>query len=105
MGHEQKHIDVNREILDEFVPLIEERFKSYLNLNGVIEVEHAAYAEQIIKDKLKSIMDEMTGQMEEENIRRQREVDSVEEYTRLSQVCEGELTNIANRYRRLGPAN
>lgn len=103
MAHEQKHIDVNRQILDEFVPLIEERFKAYLRLNGVQQVENADYARKIITDKLKSIMEDVTGQMETENIRRQREVDSVEEYTRLSKVCQGELTNIANRYRRLGP--
>jgi hypothetical protein len=103
MGHEQKHIDVNRKILDEFAPLIEDRFKAYLELNGTQQVANADDARQIINDKLKSIMDEIVGQMEEENIRAQREVDSAEEYARLSKVCEGELTKIANRYRRLGP--
>jgi len=103
MAHEQKHIGVNRQTLAEFVPLIEDRFKAYLRLNGVQQVENADYAQKIITDKLKSIMEDVTGQMQAENIARQREVDSIQEYTRLSQVCQGELTKIANRYRRIGP--
>lgn len=100
MGHEQKHIDVNQHILDEFVPLIEERFKSYLKLNGVLQVEHANYAEKVLTDKLHSIMDEIVGQLEQENIRRQREVDSPEEYNRLAHVCNGDLSKIAAQYQR-----
>ena len=95
MGHEQKHIAVNKQILDEFVPVIEQRFKDYLRLNGVLQVENAEYAQKVLSDKLKTIMNEIIAQMEQENIRRQREVDSPEEYNRLAHVCNGDLTGIA----------
>ena len=103
MAHEQKHIAVNQNILEEFAPLIEERFKAYLKLNGVSRVQNPDYAKQLITERLKSIMDEVVDQMIAENMRRQREVDSTDEYARLSRVCNGELSSIADRYRRLGP--
>lgn len=102
MAHEQKHIAVNREILQKFVPLIEERFKSYLKLNGVLQVQNAKYAQQVISERLQSIIEDMIGQMGQENIREQREVDSAEEYNRLSHVCNGDLGVIADLYRRTG---
>jgi hypothetical protein len=103
MAHEQRHVEVNRDILNQFVPVIEDRFKEYLKLNGVSKVQNADYAKQIINDRLKAIMDEVVDQMTAENIRRQREIDSRDEYARLSRVCDGELSKIADQYRRLGP--
>jgi len=66
--------------------------------NGVIQVENADRAEKVLRDKLKSIMAESISQIEEENLRRQRDVDSEEEYNRLAHVCDGALGKIAGQY-------
>jgi hypothetical protein len=99
MAHEQKHIDANRELLDKFVPMIEERIKAYLRANSAFLVEKPENAEALVRKRLDVIANEAVAKMETENIRRQREIDSPEEYRRLAQVCDGELSKLAGRYR------
>jgi len=102
LEHEEKHIAVNRQLLDEYVPLIEDRFRSYVQLNGTFRVDRAEDAKPLIDQKLQAIMDEMMQRMETENIRRQREIDSPGEYDRLSHVCNGDLGRLAYRFRHGG---
>ncbi|MGE3622379.1 MAG: hypothetical protein AB7H77_00710 [Bdellovibrionales bacterium] len=99
MAHEHKHIEANREVLDKFEHQIEARFKAYLRLNGVFRVQNTAYAERLLHDKLKAIINDVVEKMSVENARRQREVDTREEYTRLANACNGELSRIAQDYR------
>jgi hypothetical protein len=102
MGHEQKHVAVNRELLHEFAPMIEARLRDYMRLNGVFRTRNAKYAEATMQAKLQAITDDMIAQMQNENIARQRQVDSPQEYARLSHVCNGQLSQIADFYRRTG---
>jgi hypothetical protein len=102
MGHEQKHVAVNRELLQEFAPRIEERLKSYLRLYGVFRVENADFAEQLLRERLTSEMNDIIQQMQNENIQRQQLVDSRSEYERLSRVCGGDLSRIAGQFMRAG---
>ncbi len=98
LDHEKKHIDVNREILDKFVPLIQERFNNYLRFNGNAQIDNPELAEKILNHKLEEIMSETINQMDAENMRRQRDIDSTGEYNRLAKVCGGELSRIARDY-------
>ncbi len=79
IAHEQKHIEVNRQILGEFAPRIAERLQAYLKLNGTFREEDPDYAAKILNQKLQAILDDMAGEMVAENQRRQRLVDSPEE--------------------------
>jgi hypothetical protein len=101
-NHEGKHVAVNRQLLDEFVPRIEARLKEYMEKNGVFRTENADYAERVMNEKLKAIINDMVADMDSENEDRQRQVDSPEEYARLSHVCNGELARIASVYRATG---
>jgi hypothetical protein len=102
MGHEQKHIAVNRELLAKYAPLIEEKLRSYLKLYGVFRVENVDYAKSLLHDRLGAITGDLVAQMQSENVELQRQVDSPEEYARLGRVCNGELAAIAGEFRQTG---
>jgi len=102
MAHEQKHIDVNRQILQEYAPHIAERLQAYLKLNGVFREENSDYAVSLLNQKLQAILDELATQMIGENRRRQQLIDSPAEYRRISTACNGQLTQTATQFLRSG---
>jgi len=98
MAHEQKHIDVNRQILAEYAPRIEGELKDYLRLNGVFKELHPDYALSLLQDRLQVILNGIIADMMTENQRRQQMVDSRAEYARVSASCNGQLRGIAARF-------
>jgi hypothetical protein len=102
MAHEQKHIDVNQQILAEYTPLIKEKLAAFLKANGVFREQDPDYALSLLKEKLQSIINEMGAQMTEDNVRRQQLVDSPEEYRRVSASCNGQLSVISQHYMQTG---
>ncbi len=98
MAHEQKHIAVNRQVLQEYMPMIEGRMKDYLRLNGVFREENPDYAVSVLREKLQEILNGLGKQMTEDNRNRQRQVDSPEEYRRLTAACNGQLANVAMHF-------
>jgi hypothetical protein len=102
LGHEEKHVAVNRELLDQFTPLIKQRLEAYLRLYAVFPVDTAAEAEPLLHDHLEGVLEEMIQQMANVNMERQQQVDSPVEYKRLADVCDGALPRIAGAYRHNG---
>jgi len=102
MFHEQKHIAVNRAILDEYSPLITKKLQDYLRLNGVFREPNPDYAVSLLNQKLNAILHDMADQIVTENSRRQQLVDSPEEYRRVSATCNGQLIDAATQYYRGG---
>jgi hypothetical protein len=60
------------------------------------------YATAVLKEKLQTILDGIAREMTEENQQRQREVDTVAEYDRVSASCNGQLRGVASRFARGG---
>ena len=98
MGHEQKHIAVNRDILAEYAPLIQSRIKAYVQQNGTFREAQPDAAIQHLHDQLQAILNHVAEQMVNDNSHRQQLVDSPQEYRRVSMSCSGQLQVIANRY-------
>lgn len=98
MAHEQKHIAVNRAILDEFQPRIEQQLQAFLKLNSVFRQTNAEYAASLVRQKLQEILDQTSDEIFAENRRRQKEVDSHEEYMHITNSCNGELKQISLQY-------
>ncbi len=98
MTHEQKHVTVNRELLEEFTPLIEERLKDYFRLYGTFQVEQPNFADSLINEKVKAVFSEMAQKMLLENQRRQKLVDSPEEYAKNNTACNGNVAKIARQF-------
>jgi hypothetical protein len=98
MAHEQKHIAVNRQILEKYKPMIEHDFHNYLRLNGMFREQNPQYAFDLVQQKLKGMLGELSDKMGEENAERQQEVDSKEEYRRVSLSCGGELQGVVRQF-------
>lgn len=102
MAHEQKHIDVNKQLLQDYAPIIQEKLRAYLKLNGVFREQNSDYAVKLLKEKLQAIVDELGGEMMADNRRRQQQVDSAQEYQRITLSCNGEIGVIARRHQLAG---
>jgi hypothetical protein len=98
LAHEQKHINVNKQILAEYTPRIERELKEYLRLNGVFREQTHDYALSILQGKLHEILNGIIADMTQENMRRQQMIDTRAEYARVSASCGGQLSNIAARF-------
>ncbi|MFY9288487.1 MAG: hypothetical protein WAO98_08290 [Alphaproteobacteria bacterium] len=102
MAHEQKHIEVNRQILVEYTPRIQQKLQEYLKINGVFKQIQADYAEKLLNERLQAILNETAMQVFTENSRRQQLVDTAEEYRRVNSMCNGQLGKTATHYMQQG---
>jgi hypothetical protein len=100
MAHEQKHIDVNKQILAEYAPRIEAELGAYLKQNGVFRELDPDYATGILREKLQGIINSIMEEMSAENQKRQQGIDTVAEYNRVSASCNGQLRGISARFLR-----
>lgn len=99
--HELKHIEVNRSLLQAYAPLVSERLREHLRLNGVIRQENPDYAVSQLRARLKDIVEKTMQDIDRENTERQSAVDSREEYERISNACGGQLQNALGQFLRV----
>lgn len=96
--HEQKHIDVNWQVLQDYAPLIQSTLQDYLNKFGVICTPDITQTKQQIDQAFNTMLAEWNEQINTENRRRQQLVDSPEEYKRITDSCGGQLQDVARRF-------
>lgn len=92
--HEMKHIEANRAVLDAYVPIVSDRLREHLKFNGVIRQENPDYAVEVLRDKLRDIVEKTMQEMDRDNAARQEAIDSPEEYARIGNVCDGQLQKV-----------
>jgi hypothetical protein len=97
MAHEHKHIAVNRQILQDYVPIIRDSLRDYLRTNGVFYEQDHDFALHLLHEKIQDILNQLGGQMVQDNVTRQRQVDTPQEYRRLSDACNGQLQSVIRR--------
>jgi hypothetical protein len=78
--------------------LIAERLQAYLRLNGVFRQPNPEYALSLLRQKLLAILNDLSSQIVKENRRRQELVDSPQEYARVSNTCNGQLIEAAQKF-------
>ncbi len=99
LAHEQKHVEVNRQVLAEFAPVAAERLREYLIDHGSFRTNEPELMIAALHDNMQAILNEAATAMNEEDRRRQQQIDSPAEYRRVSASCGGQL----QRLRRFGP--
>jgi hypothetical protein len=99
LAHEQKHINVNKKILNMYAPRIAQELGDYLKLNGVFRELDEDYAMGILHEKLQSVINGIVKDLNKENTYRQRDVDTYFEYQRVSESCNGEVQRVTSKYR------
>jgi hypothetical protein len=100
MAHEQKHINVNLQILEEYIPRINNELSAYLNASGAFRDIDMDYGTKLIQDKMHEIVRTIMTDLAQENQTRQQAVDTPEEYHRISVSCNGQLQVIAAHFSR-----
>lgn len=98
MAHEQKHINVNMRILQKYVPRIETELHAYLQTNGINKDADVELAMKDIKARLHEIVASILENVSHQNELLQQDVDSPEEYARITASCDGQLRIIARQF-------
>lgn len=100
LEHEQKHVQVNRALLHEYVPKIKARLDAFLKINGMFIVANPDYADKLLRERVSKITEEVIQEMTQENRRRQKLIDSPQEYAKNNTACQGAVARIADKFRR-----
>ncbi len=90
MEHEQKHVTVDREIVNKYAKLIGEAFQSDITryrVFGPIPISQGDAMAQQLKHRMESIFKTYTAQMSAERKQRQQQVDNINEYERVNHLC------------------
>jgi len=90
MGHEMKHVAVDRQIAAEYMPKIKQRLFNALQKVGVVgpkPLSSEGQYQQKIMDYLTQEVRKTTDEMYAERKKRQQAVDNLGEYERVAHVC------------------
>jgi hypothetical protein len=93
LEHEMKHIQVDINTLNEFIPSIKKIGTATLAMNlskESIDTDKVADRQKEISDKVAKALNDAGAKLQEARILRQQSVDTREEYTRLSNICPGQ---------------
>jgi hypothetical protein len=96
LEHEEKHKTVDRAILEEFSKQMETRLKDVAEDIGMLQVPVNTAVDQQISDRLHMEVDKITQEIQEARGTRQSDIDTTEEYERISQSCDGQLREVVN---------
>ncbi len=90
MGHEQKHIQVDREIVNKYAAIIGEAFQNDVRqyrVFGPFPVSNQQAALEQVKTRLQNLLRYYTNQMSAERKTRQQQIDNLAEYERVNKSC------------------
>lgn len=90
MGHEQKHIKVDREIVNKYAAIIGQALQKDVEQHrvfGPVPLSNQEAALSQIKTRMQSILKFYTDQMSAERKARQQQVDNLAEYERVNKSC------------------
>jgi hypothetical protein len=94
LGHEERHKDVDRQLLEEYTEKAKEFFQKGADEIGMIRHPAAAAIDAQVNAYMNDAMEYFSKELEQERKQRQKEVDSPEEYQRVEQACGGLLMDI-----------
>ena len=90
LEHEQKHIRVDREIVNKYAREIGQAVKGYIDSNpayGPVRANRLKDLQQRMTDQLDRLVSQVGRRMERERNRRQQNVDTRAEYERVRKQC------------------
>lgn len=100
MEHEQKHVTVDREMVNKYAQLIGNAIKAETDrqpIYGPVPLAQEKAIEAAIKSKMQSIVTNLIAQMDQERKTRQQVVDNLSEYQRVNALCPDQKKKNARR--------
>ena len=94
LGHEQKHIAVDQAIVTEFTPKIEAAFSQAANHIGGVARLSPGDVQRAIDFAFRDHLRNIATNLQETRSIRQSQIDTPEEYERVSHSCDGQLQAI-----------
>lgn len=101
LGHEQKHVAVDQMLVDTMTPLLQKILQEAIASIGVIRASSPKVAEQQITALVHNYMKDLGSHLSEIRKKKQAQIDTPEEYDRLSRSCNGELSRLVQSARGL----
>ncbi|PWC33100.1 hypothetical protein [Azospirillum sp. TSO35-2] len=93
LAHEMRHIAVDEALLREVTPQIRSRLAAVVAGMGPVRSRSQNQAMAAVRRPLEAAMRSIMSEFGRERDRRQAQVDTAEEYERVSRVCNGEARN------------
>lgn len=90
MKHEERHVIVDREIVNKYAAIIGKTLKDEISsarIYGPVAESKESLLGDKMRERMKQILDNTTRQMSAERQKRQQEVDSLTEYERVNHLC------------------
>lgn len=97
LEHEERHKTVDRELLQEYTNKAEAYFGELARRVGVVSGNGTDQVQTQLKNRMDEGLQHFTRIMSDDRVRRQSEVDTGDEYARVSASCDGELMQMVNR--------
>lgn len=94
MEHEEKHVATDRDLITEFTASLPALLAQHLRDIGVQQGLSKDAVQETMRAQYEAMMHIIKAQMVAVREARQKAVDSPEEYSRISQSCDGELRRI-----------
>ena len=85
--HEQKHAAMDRVVMEEFIPVLQDDLEQWVTAHGPVEAKTRPEAETIWRDNLTSYIKGQLQRFSTERNRRQATIDNPEEYHRIARAC------------------
>lgn len=89
-NHEIKHVNVDRNTINKYLPVIRATIKKVASTVGVFEVGNATeltVMKKRMNEKISSTVASLLDNMQAYRRQQQNAVDTIEEYTRVSEAC------------------
>jgi len=90
LEHEMKHVFVDREVVKKYIPIIQKALKSAVIKVGIVgpkpERDKQKYHKKIM-DYMDEQLRKVTGAMHAERAKKQQNVDTLDEYERVQNMC------------------
>lgn len=97
LGHEEKHKAVDRRLVEEYAEKIKTVFLDVSRKIGVVRNATSAIVDDQIDSAFSQAVSKLTKEIETEHVERQKDVDTKEEYQRVTDSCEGQTMEIVNQ--------
>ncbi|AWK87196.1 hypothetical protein [Azospirillum thermophilum] len=100
LAHEMRHVAVDQALVREFAPIVRRRLDDALAAAGPVHARSQQQALAAIRRPVEAALRSTIQEFGRERDRRQAEVDTREEYERVSRACNGEVSRYLPRQRR-----
>jgi hypothetical protein len=103
LEHEQRHKEIDYALFEEYVEKAKDYFTRMTQDIGMVRQPTGASLEAQINAAIRGASGQFSDELEAERQRRQDELDSPEEYERVTKACNGEIAEIVHK--RVGNRN